>query len=254
MNHTRRITLTGALALSLLLGSGTSQAAPEHPAELHKTNPPPSAELNFHVSARQSGFPLGGSAVVKWQLNSSHFSLHTETRSPLFGRIHEGQSDGQVDDFGLAPSVFREKRIRRDPIETTFDRSAKAIRFSTSAESYPLLGGEQDRNTAMWQLLSIARATPAQFKAGSNWALFVAGQRDAEVWTFRVVGQENLHTGMGDMSTVHVIKEPAADNKGQRVDIWLIPALEWYPARVRITEPDGDYIEQTLENVSHPGA
>lgn len=241
------------LASSLIL-HGALAASSDHPAEQHKVNPAPSADLSFQVQARQSGFSLGGTASVNWRAADRSYSLHTETRSGLFGKILDAQSDGQIDQYGLAPNSFKEKRIRRDPIQTTFDRENKTIRFSASADTYPILGGEQDRNSAMWQLIAIARATPNAFKSGSSWAFFVAGQHDAEAWTFRVIGQETLHTSLGDLSTVHISKEPPPDAKAQQVDIWLTPSREWYPARIRIAEADGDYIEQTLENISKVGS
>jgi hypothetical protein len=33
------------------------------------------------------------------------------------------------------------------------------------------------------------------------------------------------------------------------MDIWFAPALEWFPARLRLTEANGDYIEQSLEKM-----
>jgi hypothetical protein len=41
----------------------------------------------------------------------------------------------------------------------------------------------------------------------------------------------------------------AAGRKGQQVDLWLAPSLDWYPVRVRFNDPDGDFVDQTLEKV-----
>ena len=37
--------------------------------------------------------------------------------------------------------------------------------------------------------------------------------------------------------------------KQDPADIWLAPDLQWYPVKLRYTESDGDYIEQTLREV-----
>jgi hypothetical protein len=53
-----------------------------------------------------------------------------------------------------------------------------------------LKGGEQDRTSATWQLIAYARAAGDKFKPGSEWKMFVAGRRDAEPWSFKVLATE----------------------------------------------------------------
>jgi hypothetical protein len=77
----------------------------------------------------------------------------------------------------------------------------------------------------------------------------VAGRRDAEAWTFKVVKREALKTGMGTLQAVHLVRAPQADTKDQRLDLWLAPGLEWYPVKLRFSEDDGEFVEQTLEKV-----
>ena len=55
---------------------------------------------------------------------------------------------------------------------------------------------------------------------------------------------------MGNMQTVHLTKSPPADSKGQQLDLWLAPAHEWYPVKLRFSEEDGEFIEQTIEKIS----
>ena len=214
-----------------------------------KFNVPPSAQLSYLIKARQSGIPLEGNAQVQWSASPKQFSVTSEARAMLFGKILDSKSEGGIDAHGLAPLSFTEKRFRKQPTTTTFDRNTNTIRFSSSDQTYPIKGGEQDRNSAIWQLISIARATPAKFKPGSAWTFFVAGQRDADPWTFKVVERQKIRTPLGELDTLHVTKAPPPDSKEQQVDIWLAPKHEWYPVRLRYTDADGDYIEQTLEQV-----
>jgi hypothetical protein len=216
----------------------------------YKFNLPPSAELDYAVTARQSGFSLDGKAHVSWQAAAGKFLLDTEVRANLLGRILDAKTEGAVDDFGLAPATFTEKRFRKDPVTATFNRETKTIGFSQSDASYPIKGGEQDRNSAVWQLIAVARASQGKFKPGSEWPLFVVGGRDAEPWIFKVLKHERIKTPLGELETTHVLKTTQDSNNHQQVDIWLAPSAEWYPARIRYTEPDGDFIEQTLTNVA----
>ena len=221
-------------------------SALDNTAVKRKLNVPPSADLNYEIKARQSGLSLSGDAMLQWRAADNKFSVTTETRAMIIGKILEAKSEGGIDDFGLAPQSFTEKRFRKERSTTSFDRQAKVISFSASDDKYPIQGGEQDRSSAIWQLISIARAAPAKFKPGSDWTFFVAGQHDAEPWSFKVMNAEKINTPMGEINAVHILKAPPPDSKGQQLDIWLAPALEWYPARLRFTEPNGDLIEQTL--------
>jgi hypothetical protein len=231
--------------LTFTLGCGIASAAP---AARIKLNPPPSAELNYSVKARQSGMTLTGDTVIQWNVSGNSYSVADETRAMLVGKIISEKSEGAIDDYGLAPQRFTEKRFRKSETTTTFDRKNGTISFSESPQTYPIKGGEQDRASAMWQLISIARAAPTKFKAGSSWTFLVAGQRDADQWTFKVGRQEKIATTSGEVSAWHISRVPGSS--GQQLDIWLAPSKEWYPVRLRLAEPDGEYVEQNLEKIT----
>jgi hypothetical protein len=239
---------TGLLALVLAMMAGPAGAQDDHAAVKRPFDLPPPAELAYTVKATNHGIALSGNGVIAWQQDGGKYALVTEARSGLFGKVLEYRSEGTVDAYGLAPDTYYEKRIRKGAGTTTFRRDAKTIDFADNDNTAPIRGGEQDRSSAPWQLAAIARATPAKFTPGSEWKLFVAGRRSAETWTFRVVGTETIHTGMGDLKAVHFSKAPPKD-KGQQVDLWLSPSHEWYPVRLMFTEDDGDSFEQVIEKI-----
>jgi len=76
--------------------------------------------------------------------------------------VVENRSEGGIDDFGLAPVSFYEKRLRKEPYTTSFKRDGKTIAFTESDVTYPILGGEQDRSSAQWQLAALARLVDAR--------------------------------------------------------------------------------------------
>jgi len=237
------------LSLAIL---ATPAAALEHPTPKHKFDLAPSADLNYLIKAKQSGFSLEGSATLKWSVTDHTYSIAMETRAMLLGKIIDTASHGAIDEYGLAPIDFTEKRISKDPSTTTFNRRSKTISFTQSSETYPIKGGEQDRSSIIWQLIAIARGTPQQFKPGSEWKFFVAGQRDAEPWSFKVVNEEKISSTLGDINAIHIVRLSPPGARTQQLDIWLAPSLEWYPLRLRFTDPDGNTIEQTLENIVKP--
>lgn len=250
--HMRIPSLLLAVLLSCSAQAALRTEAPdnEHPSIKRPYNLPPSADLNYSIKAKQHGLNISGEATVAWRHSGSDYSIGTESRVALFGKILENRSEGAVDDYGLAPASFYEKRIRKDPATTRFQRDSKTITFSEGDDSYHIKGGEQDRTSAPWQLLAQARATPDKFKPGSSWAYFVAGRHDAEPWIFKVVDRETVHTGQGDVNALHLVKTPPPDQKGQQVDLWLAPSLEWYPVRIRFNDDDGDFVDQTLDKVT----
>ncbi|MFJ2989004.1 DUF3108 domain-containing protein [Collimonas sp. NPDC087041] len=246
-----RLSLATALCASTLTAFA---ADADHPTHKYKIDLPPSADLSYTIQAKQSGMTISGEGSLKWQVGDKRFSVNSETRAMIVGKILEASSEGAIDDYGLAPTQFVNKRFRKEATTTTFHRDSGTIGFSESADSYPLKGGEQDRTSIIWQLISVARAAPKQFKPGSDWTFFVAGMHDAEPWTFKVIKNEKISTPMGELDTVHIFKAPPPDAKDQQVDIWLAPSLEWYPVRLRFTEPNKDYVEQNLQQVSNKAA
>ena len=241
--------LLGLLGATLFC-SALALASDEHPSVKRAFSLPPSADLAYSIKLSQRGFQLSGDASISWRVGDNKYSIVSESHAPLFGKVLDSKSEGAVDAYGLAPSLFHEKRFRKEPSSTTFQRDSKSIVFAGWPDSYPLVGGEQDRSSAPWQLMAVARAAPDKFTPGSEWTFFVAGPRDAERWVFTVVGHETVHIAQGDVDAVHLLKAPPPDNKGQQIDIWLAPSLEWYPVRLRFSDNDSDFIEQTLLRIT----
>ena len=232
----------------------TTASCADHPSNKLPASLPPSAQLHYAIKADRSGLSLAGEATVNWQLGTEKthpsYSITTETRAAIFGKILEANSHGIIDSYGLAPLQYDEKPRNKAGTQTHFDRDKKQITFSSSDDNYPLLGGEQDRTSVVWQLVSLARAAPKKFTPKSDWIFFVAGRRDAEKWTFTVEETVTLATPMGKMATVHLIKAPPPDSKEQRLDIWLAPGNEWYPVRLKFSDADGDTIDQQLDRIN----
>ena len=250
--HTSNFQKAGAgLLLAFALGSASAQSAhPSHPSIKRAFDLPPSADLTYDLAARQRGLALKGEATVTWRASDGKYNTRLQSRAAILGTLTDDRSEGTIDAYGLAPAEFWEKRLRKDPSSVTFDRESKTIRFQDGEKTYPLKGGEQDRVSITWQLAAVARAAGDKFKPGSEWPFFVAGRRDAEAWTFKVVKREKVKTGMGEIDAVMVSRQPLKDSRDQSIDVWLAPGQEWYPVKIRFTEGDKETIEQTLRSVT----
>jgi hypothetical protein len=238
--------LAAALVSLLALGS-TAQAAPvKRAVEL-----PPSADLAYELNAQQRGIGLKGEALIAWRAGDGKYDVNVEARVQLLGKLTEYRSHGVIDNYGLAPDEFYEKRYRKDATTTRFDRDAKTIALTEAKEPYVMKGGEQDRASVTWQLASVARAAgEANFKPGSEWRFIVAGRRDAEPWTFKVVKREKIQTAMGELDTLLVTREPRGGGRNEGVDVWLAPGQEWYPVKLRFRDNERETIEQTVTKIT----
>jgi hypothetical protein len=164
----------------------------------------------------------------------------------LFFTLINFRSSGEIDQSGVAPELYSEKRFRRSETNTHFHRERNTISFSASTVSYPREGGEQDRASIIWQMTAIGRGDSEKFVADAEFDFFVAGVRDGEPWRMRVVGLEEIETGNGRASAWHLVRIPRPGSYDQKLDIWLAPQQEWYPVKLRFTETNGDYLDMSL--------
>lgn len=239
------------LLLALALGPALAQDAPAAPVPIKRPfTLPPSADLHYALQARQRGFGLKGEAIVTWRAGDGQYAVSAESRVPVFGTITDNRSSGAIDAYGLAPAEFHEKRFRKEPTTTSFDREAGTLRFSDGKQTYRLKGGEQDRASITWQLAAVARGAGDKFKPGSRWPFFVAGRNDAETWVFEVGGREKIRTGLGEVEAVRVARQPVAGKPDQELEIWLAPRHAWYPVKLRYADGDKERVEQTLSKLT----
>ena len=233
------------IAMAVLLSLSNSQAQ-----EKINGTPPPSSQLQYKLRADIKGLSVEGSGQIDWQADAKQYRLVYDTSTQMTGALMSEKSEGAIDRTGLVPANFVLKRLRKEPVAVVFDRRNGQIQFAGDIPPQKIQGGEQDRLSVLWQLLSMVRARPGSFTPGSNWKFFVAGHRGAESWTFQVKDKQRLRTNLGEVDTLHIAHLPTDAASGRQVDIWLAPAHDWFPVRLRFTESGGDAIEQTIEKIT----
>lgn len=240
--HFVRLTIA-AISLTAVL------TLPAMAADKPAVSLPPSAQLDYSIRADVHGLVLEGSSQINWNADASKYLLQLDTRTALTGVLLSDKSEGSIDRNGLAPDTYSMRRFRNQPAVASFDRKAGQINFANNGAPYKLQGGEQDRASVLWQLLSMARARPALI-AGSKWTYYVAGHRGGEPWTFLLKDKQKVQTGLGELEAWHFAHVPADKATTTQVDIWLAPSQEWFPVKIRFSEPNGDYIEQSLNKIT----
>lgn len=227
-----------------------TQPKPEQGTQ-YQFDPPPSADLEYDVHAFADNLNWSGTSTLGWKTDGNRYSVDGEVYVRMFAKITflTFTSSGDLGAFGVAPELYTEKKRNRAATNTHFNRERDLVSFSSSATTYPRVGGEQDRASIIWQLAAIGRGDPGKFAPGAVIDMFVAGVRDGEVWRMQIIGQEDIRLIDGVHQVWHVVRQPRPGSYDQRLDIWLDAAQQWYPARLRFTETNGDYLEMSLSNL-----
>jgi hypothetical protein len=226
-------------------------AAPRPGMRRYKVNLPPSAVFEMAVNrVDPDGTKWTGAATMTWHTDGSHYQASLQAGvSLLITRLNllTSRSEGEIDDYGIAPVKMMEKRMRRSETATHFNRDAGSISFSASEASFPLLVGAQDRVTVPFQLGGIGRADVNQF--GSDIDIQVADDKEATVNRFQLVGEEELDTKNGKVVTWHLTRPAKPGAYSSKLEIWLAPGLNWYPLQIRVTEGNGAVNTQTVSDI-----
>jgi hypothetical protein len=231
-------------------------AAPE--ARRYVIDMPPPAKITLDVARTDAdGTTWSGEALLAWQSNADSYRIQVEAGiRVVFARVNLVvlKSEGAVAATGFAPITMTEKRRGRAMTATHFDWGKGLITFSASEAMYGLPPGAQDKASIPLQLAAIARGDPKQLTGAID--IFVGEDRDAAIYRFTVVGQEQIDTKLGTLQTWHLTRPPQPGSYKSQLDIWLAPAHGWYPVRIRNTERNGAVTTQTVNNIvlDHSGS
>lgn len=229
-----------------------AQAEEDARAGRYMVSLPPSAELTMDVARTDaSGSNWSGRMDLSWKQAAGAYTMKVEASiSMLVTRVILATltSEGSIDpNGGIVPRTATESRRGKAKTATHFDSEAKRITFSASEASAELRPGAQDKATVPLQLAGIGRADSAQLAAGIE--MLVGEDKDATTFSFVLVGEEVIDTPMGKMATWHVSRPPRPGSYNSRLDVWLAPAHNWYPVRIRNTEGNGAVTTQTIRKI-----
>jgi Protein of unknown function (DUF3108) len=213
---------------------------------------PPSMEVKYAVrkSNRVEGKenPTNGRGAIRFLNYGGGYRIEGEFKF-LFFTFFSFTSEGGINQFGLAPILYSEKRGTRALTNTHFQQEKKIISFSASTRQFPLSDGAQDRASILWQLASIARAEGQNFSGNTVIDVQVAGERRADLWTFQNKGNELIKLGDRELSTLHLVQQPPEGSYERRIDVWLASQHEWAPVKIVYTEANGNLLEMEMTDV-----
>ncbi len=212
---------------------------------------PGSIRLTYRVAAENRGLPMSASAELLWLHDGRSYEARFSVGNLLRTRVQT--SRGAIGSQGLMPTRFADKSgsERAAHFERAADGQGGHVVFSANSPIAPLAPGAQDRLSVLLQLAAMLAGDPARYGTGSAISLQVIGAREADIWVFKVEGMELLELPQGRAQTVKLTRNPRRDYD-QMVEVWLGVAMGYLPARIRITEPNGNSLDQTLEKLDRP--
>jgi hypothetical protein len=204
--------------------------------------------LQYELSGTSKGVRYTASANISWKHQDNSYQLRHEIQAFVFGKRSQ-TSVGQMGASGLLPTRFGDQ-FRQDQA-AHFDRAKGLLIYSANTPSQAIEAGAQDRVSLFVQLAAAMAGTPALRTEGQQLSFQVVSAKQAEVWTFAVLGTETIKLPLGEIDSLRLQRLPRKEYD-QKIDIWLSPVHGFLPARIRVILANGDVIEETLQSVGKP--
>jgi hypothetical protein len=209
---------------------------------------PPSTQLLYSMNGHYRG-PIVGTAEVDWLRDGDHYQVRLEVRvPPLFTR--RMLSDGQLGSDGLVPRRYDQETqvalqaTRRDTVR--FDGEQIQLANGDLA-SRP--AGVQDVASQFVQMTWIFLTHPERLQVGQVVAFPLALPRRIGRWTYEVTEHGPLVLPFGTVDAYHL--QPQRDQLRPNelsVETWIVPALQYLPARILIRQDAESYLDLQLQS------
>jgi hypothetical protein len=132
-----------------------------------------------------------------------------------------------------------------------FERNKGKVSFSANTPDVPLLLGAQDHLSIFIQLAAMLGGDPDRFTEGVTVPFQAVGPRSSEWWVFKVGAAEALTLPGGSVKAVKLTRDPSGEYDS-RVEVWLAPEMNFLPVRIRLSQPNGDFVEQLWSSTREP--
>jgi hypothetical protein len=207
---------------------------------------PGSVRLQYKVMGLSKNMNYHANAELAWKTDGESYQAVMKVSAFLIGS-RSMTSVGKVTASGLAPTRFSDKF--KNELAAHFEADKGKIIFSANTPDAPWIDGVQDRVSVFLQLGGMLAAHPAGYPPGSNITFLTIGPREADSWTFVIDGDEALDLMDTPMAALKLTRKPRKEFD-QKVEIWFAPSLGYLPVRSRITQQNGDFVDQQLTQIS----
>ncbi len=187
---------------------------------------------------------MRGEAILDWQPQDSRtYRLSLDVKAPLIGTVMAQVSTGLIETSGIAPVRLTDRRLGSSERALNVQRGGPGqdtprVTFSSRTDSAPFPAGSQDLLSWMVQIAGILQARQDLGTTGGGpIEMLVVGVRgDQQRWRLRPDSETD--------GLIRLLRRPEGPYETQ-AEVWLDPSRHHLPARIRLTEPNGDALELT---------
>jgi len=219
---------------------------------------PPAQRLAYALTGRSRGRPLEGEAELGWWHDGQQYEVHLRQR--WTSGLREMSSTGRLAAEGLAPDLFSDRSDGRGELAAHFEPTVRPdlaesapkgagraggvrVRFSGNQPDAELPAGAQDRLSVILQLAARVAGLGRPLRTGETLDFPVATARAGAIWHFRFEGKRWLPGPGGSREALHLRRRPEGPHD-LGIELWLAPDLDYLPLQWRLTQDNGDWLEQ----------
>lgn len=209
---------------------------------------PGSIRLKYNVEGSKDKLDYHARAEMLWRQDGNTYDATLEVSAFLIGsRVRT--STGRLTAEGLQPTRFSDKY--RTEVAAHFDREKQKVTFSANTPDVPLLPGMQDQLSVFVQLGAMLGGAPDRYPPGTKISFETIGPRAPETWVITIEGEEKLSLPGGDISAIKLSRGTQREFD-QKAELWLAPTLGYLPVRIKLTERNGDFVDQVWRATEAP--
>lgn len=209
---------------------------------------PGSARLLYTVTGEVKKQTWHARSELLWRHDGSSYQARSEVSAfPAGSRTQT--SAGRITSEGLAPVRFSDKS--KSEFAAHFERDKGRVVFSANTPDAPLLTGAQDRLSVFLQLGAMIAGEPSRYLPATTVTVQTVGPREADNWLFTIEGEESLALVKGEVTALKLMRNPRREYD-IKVELWLAPAMGYLPVRMRLTQHNGDFVDQQLRTSDIP--
>lgn len=211
---------------------------------------PESVRLLYDIKGEIKHIPVSANGELLWRQDGMTYDARLEISIFLLGsRVQT--SKGLISPQGLEPVRFGDKV--RSEVAAHFERGKGKVTYSANTPDEVLQPGAQDQLSIFFQLAGMVAADPERYGPGTSLSFQAVGPRSSETWVFKLAAPEAITLPGGKVRAIRLSKAPVSEYDS-RAEVWLAPELGYLPVRIRLTQGNGDVVDQLWRATERPAA
>jgi hypothetical protein len=109
----------------------------------------------------------------------------------------------------------------------------------------------QDQLSVFVQIGAMLGGAPDRYPAGTKISFETIGPRAPETWVITIEGEEKLNLPGGEITAIRLSRGTQREFD-QKAELWLAPSVGYLPVRIKLTDRNGDFVDQVWRATEAP--